>query len=233
MCVFVMSAAFAGSDEEFFLRGNKYYAQKDYDNAFHAYDMMSKKGRAVLYNMGNCLFYKEDYSRALVYWSRAQVGATPHEYDLIMRNKDHALKKIGKQKEQSLWHNAIERAQSPLLYVSLFFLQLFFLMCWWFFIFVMRKKQTGIRKIAQNCVCLVISIFAVVLGTHYMQHNTNQAIVVKKESMLFAGPDKSFHVLSPVVYADCARVKETREGWYKIQYADMIGWVEADVIQII
>lgn len=232
-CVLVSSAVFAGNDEELFLRGNKYYAQKDYDKAFHAYDMMSVKGRAVLYNMGNCLFYKEDYPRALVYWSRAQEGATSHEYNLIMRNKDYVLKKLGKQKEQSIWHSVKELSQLPILYISLFFLQLLFLICWWFFIFVMRTKQTGIKKVVQSCVCFFISISAMALGIHYMQQNTSQAIVVKKESTLFAGPDKSFHVLSPVMYADCATVKETREGWYKIQYADMIGWVEADVIQII
>jgi hypothetical protein len=47
------------------------------------------------------------------------------------------------------------------------------------------------------------------------------------------GPDKGLQALSPVLYAHNVTIQEKREGWYKIQYADMIGWVEADVVQII
>jgi len=229
----IASALSAGGDEELFLRGNKYYAQKDYDNALHTYDMISKKGRAVFYNMGNCFFRKEDYSRALVCWSRAEIGATPHEYNVIKRNKSLVLKKLGKHKEQSLWYKVFESLYVIMPYISLLLLQLLFLVCWWFFIFVMCKKQTGIRKVARSVVCVFIVFFATMLGVRYTQEKDNQAIVIKKEAMLFAGPDKSFHQLSPIAYADSARVKEAREGWYKIQYAYMIGWVEADVIQII
>lgn len=224
---------FAGNDEEFFLRGNKYYAAKEYDNALQAYTMIEKKGHAVLYNMGNCFFKKEDYPQALVHWSRAEVGANRQEYSLIQHHKELALRKLGKQKEQSWWHYGIALVQSQLLYLSLLFLQLLFLVFWWVFILAMRKKQTGKAKVAQGILCCCISIFAMLLEMHYVQENTHSAIVVKKEAKLFAGPDKNFAVLAPIAYADGANVKETRDGWYKIKYADKIGWVEADVIQII
>jgi hypothetical protein len=60
ICALVVIILNAQNDEEFFLRGNKHYEQKDYDNALCSYDMMNKKGRAVFYNMGNCYFYKDD-----------------------------------------------------------------------------------------------------------------------------------------------------------------------------
>lgn len=116
----------AGSDEELFLRGNNYYAAKDYEHAFSTYDMIAKKGSAVLYNMGNCLFYTNDYSRALVYWSRAEIGATTHEYKLIAQNKEQALKKMGKHTGLSVWQQAVNSTYGVLPYISLFFLQLFF-----------------------------------------------------------------------------------------------------------
>jgi hypothetical protein len=59
------------------------------------------------------------------------------------------------------------------------------------------------------------------------------AIVVKKDALMFSGPHKEFHTLLPIAYAQEVIVKESREGWHKIRYADIIGWVEADVIQII
>lgn len=229
MCV--MPTMFAG--EESFLRGNKYYAEKDYDSALKEYHTINKKGPAVLYNMGNCLFYKGDYPQALVYWSRAEVGANSKEYYRIQHNKQLALKKLGKEKEQSWWQSIIAFLQAKLLYLSLLVLQLLFLVCWWIFILAMRRKQIGAKKVVQSMLCLGIAFFGMLLGVHYAQENTHTGIVVKKEAKLFAGPNTSFHILSPVAYAEKARVKDAREGWYKIQYADMIGWVEEDVIQVI
>src|SRR5437016_1843564 len=100
------------SEEELFLRANKYYAEKDYNNALQTYDMISKKGSAVLYNMGNCYFHQQDYPYALVHWSRAEVGANNDEYNRIQHNKKRALCALGKQKEQPWWQYTIEFLQS-------------------------------------------------------------------------------------------------------------------------
>lgn len=235
LLVFILTPVImvAGNDEELFLRGNKNYEQKDYDGAFRSYDMMSKKGRAVLYNMGNCCFYKGDYAHALVYWSRAEVGATPQEYNLIARNKEHVFTMLGKQGDQSLWSTAIKFLCGALPYVSLFFLQLFFLMCWYLLVFSARKKSMKVKKIVLSCISIVMAISGALLSVHYTEQQTHSGIVIKKEAQLFVGPDKGLHALIPVTYANAVAVKEMREGWYKIRYADMIGWVESDVVQII
>lgn len=232
ICVCTASIVHAGNDEELFLRGNKYYAQKNYTAALHTYEMIARKGAAVLYNMGNCAFHQEDYSHALVYWNRAQKGATGHEYNIIERNKKIALQKLGHE-HNTRSGDAIVRLLRAYMLISVLMLQLIFLVLWWLFMFVFRKKQTGIKKMMQACMCLTMFFCASLLTMHYVQQNVHQAIIVKKEAHLLTGPDKSFHVLSPLNYAHNVRVKESREGWHKIQYADMIGWVEADVIQII
>jgi tetratricopeptide (TPR) repeat protein len=234
ICIALFSAVlFAGNDEEFFLRGNNYYEKHDYDNALQAYDMISKKGRAVLYNMGNCLCQKGDYSQALVYWSRAEVGATPQECALIAGNKEYVLKKIGKSSDQSFVKKIKAFFNAGIPYFSLFFLQLFFLLCWYLFVFSADKKKSRVIKALLTCLFGMIMIIAAILGVYYIQRSTHGAIVTKKDALLFAGPDKGFHALSPVAYAETVIVKETRPGWHKIRYADIIGWVEADVIQII
>ena len=219
--------------EELFLRANKYYAEKDYDKALETYDMIEKKGSAVLYNMGNCYYHQLNYPYALVYWSRAEIGANQYEYSRIQHNKELALKALGKQKELAWWQRTVEFLQSKLPCVSLLILQLLFLLCWVVVILGLGKKPTGSKKVVHRLISLCTLVCAIILSLHYVQHDVSSAIIVKKDGKLFAGPDKSFHVLSAVVYADSARVKETRAGWHKIQYADMIGWVESDVIQII
>lgn len=229
----VVNAAFAGNDEEFFLRGNNYYEQKDYENALISYDMMSKKGRAVFYNMGNVYFHKGNYAQALVYWFRAEVGATPQEYNLIARNKEHVFTLLDKQRDVSLKQRLFSFLNDALPYVYLSFLQLFFLICWYVFLFSVSKKQTKIKKTILGCLCVFMAISGAVLRIHYTNQHIQIGIVIKKEAKLFAAPNKDFHVLCPVAYAHNVTVKEMREGWYKIRYADMIGWIEADVVQII
>ena len=232
-CAFVVTTTNAKNDEEFFLRGNKQYAQKNYDDAFNSYEMVSKKGSAVLYNMGNCCFHKGDYAQALVYWSRAESGATAQEYALILQNKEHVAHLLGEGSNASTQHKIGMFLQALLPYISLFLLQLMFLLCWYLCLFVLRKKQAKLKRTIVSCVSIAMMFFGSLLHVHYLQQVKHEGIVVKKEAQLLVGPDKGFQALCPLVYAHNVAVKERREGWYKIQYADMIGWVEADVVQII
>lgn len=231
--VFSMVGMWAGEGHELFLRANNYYAEKDYDSALKTYEMITDKGCSVLYNMGNCYFNMQNYPYALVYWSRAENGANNQEYNRIQHNKQLAFAALGKQKKEAWYEYIAGAVTSHLPQLSLFFLQLFFLICWFLLILGMRKKQTGRKRYLKGIVSLCVLTCAVFLGVHYKNNDVHSAIVVKKDAKIFSGPDKSFHVLSSAAYADCAAVKETRMGWYKIQYADMIGWVESDVIQII
>jgi hypothetical protein len=233
LTVLSTAALFAGNDEELFLRGNKYYENHEYDKALQSYDMISKKGRAVLYNMGNCFYQKDEPAQALVYWCRAQVGAAPCECKIIAANKEHVLKKIGKNSDQSFKQKIKNSFNGIIPYFSLFFLQLFFLLCWCLFIFSVRSRRNRFARAGVVLLLFFIIVIATVLGIHYTQSGRVDAIVVKKDALIFAGPDKGFHALSPLGYAQEVIVKESREGWRKIRYADIIGWVEADVIQII
>lgn len=233
VCLLTVTVVNTGNDEEYFLRGNKLYAQKNYDDACNAYEMVSKKGSAVLYNIGNCYFHKGDYAQALVYWQRAEIGATPQEYSVIARNKEHVIHLLGKESNISAQQKIFSFLQSLLPYISLLFLQFLFLLCWYMCVFVMGKQQMRLRKMIISCVSVVMIMFGALLQVHYMRQGAQEGVVVKKDAQLLVGPDKGFQALCPLVYAHNVAVKETREGWYKIQYADMIGWVEADIVQII
>ena len=215
------------------MQGNKSYKQKDYSAAFQSYDLMSKKGRAALYNMGNCCFQQGDYALAVVYWSRAEHGATPKERMVIARNKELALGKIGQQDNQSLWCKVGNVFDDILPYASLLILQIFFLLCWYLFVFSVVKQQIKAKKIILSSLSLLIVFSGCLLKIHHTKQTTQSGIIVKEKSCLFVGPDKGLHVISPLSYANAVTVKEVRDEWYKIQYADMIGWVEADVVQII
>jgi len=231
--LFFSAIIIASNDEEFFLRGNTYYAHHDYDNALQSYDMMSKKGRAVLYNMGNCFYHNNDYAQALVYWSRAQNGASPREYAIIVKNKKHVLNKINKVIDPSVMCIVKNFINGIVPHCSLLFLQLFLLLLCCLFVVLLSRKHNHYVRMSLICLSFVIVIIAAMLSICYSKSGITQAIVVKKDAVLLCGPDKGFHVLFPVAYAHEVVVKESREGWHKIEYADSIGWVEAGVIQVI
>ena len=233
-CIVLPSAfLFSGSDEELFLRGNNYYAKQDYDNSLESYGMISKKGRAVLYNMGNCFYQKNDYAQALVYWNRAEIGATASECNSIARNKKYVLKKMGKSIDESFFQRIETFFIGKIMHVSLLFLQIFFLLSWLLFVLLLRKKKSHCVKMLLCCLAVLMMLTAIAMGVAHRHFSVGRAIVMRKEASLFSAPHKGLHVLACLPYADTVVVKESRQGWHKIRYADIIGWVEADVIQII
>jgi tetratricopeptide (TPR) repeat protein len=233
-CIVLLPATlFSGSDEEFFLRGNNYYQKKEYEDSLKSYSMINNKGRAVLYNMGNCFFHKDDYAQALIYWSRAAKGATPSEYKSIIRNKEYVLKKMGKSRELSFFQKIEQFFSVCTLYVSLLFLQIFFLLCWLIFLFLRRKKSTRYSILFLWSLALLMVVTAMMMGISYKHSSAHKAIVVKKDAFITAAPHKGLYAIAPLAYAEEVTVKETREGWHKIGYAGIIGWVEAEVIGII
>jgi hypothetical protein len=229
---FIALYAQAGNDEELFLRGNKLYEHHEYDKALSSYEMMAHKGRAVLYNMGNCYYHIHNYPQALVYWLRAERGATPYECGLIAHNKQQLAKKIGKHSTQSLVDRITSFVHAAMPYFSLLFLQIFFVILWCFFVFTTGKKNR-FRKLISIVLLLLMMLLGAALGVYYLKHRTVFGVVVKQQAVLFSGPHAEFHAIGSVACADHVVVKEQREGWYKIGYSGNIGWVEAEAIQII
>jgi tetratricopeptide (TPR) repeat protein len=212
--------AHAGNDEELFLRANKLYETQGYEQALSLYIMMSQKGRAVLYNMGNCYFQKKDYAQALAYWMKAENGATAEEKAMIQQNKNYVLQKLGKK---------INGPFDPI--VSILILQVLFCVAWGMLLFLYYRG----RLKAMRTIMLLSSLFATtaLLLLQQKKQSTQSGFVIQEQAHVFSGPDTGFDTIASVQYADYVTVKEIRQGWYKIRYSDNIGWVEADAIHVI
>ena len=191
----------AGNDEEFFLKGNKLYKQQDYQAALQAYEMVNHKGRAVLYNMGNCYYHIKNYPLALVFFDRAERGATCQEIVCIENNKQIVLEKIGKIPEDSMfkWVKSFLYFIFP--YFSLFFLQLFFLICLYG---ILYGLHTNIRFKKSILVIGGVSIVIVglLLSAHYMKMSTVKGIVVEKSVLIYSGASDKFITLKKILIQD-------------------------------
>ena len=228
LCFFVQ--LYAGNDEELFLSGNKLYEQGQYDKALASYDAITKKGRAVLYNMGNCYYHKGDCAQACVYWARAQQGATGQEIKQIAQCRQHIMQKCSKPYETSLVERLHYYVRTMVPYASLFFMQIFFLLLWCLFVcFVYHKGRS--YKLITGLFFICILVVSTILFVRVIKQCTPCGVITKDKTALFVGPNDSFHTNGLLSVPDHVEIQEEREGWYKVRYCDTIGWIKAESVQ--
>src|SRR5579885_276405 len=200
------------SDQELFLRGNQFYEQKEYAQAFETYQKINKKGNAVWFNLGNCAFHLENYAHAFAYWKRARHYASVQELDAIAFNINVLETKLGKETHVSKLTQIIERFSA---YFSLGQAQFLFLLSW-FLLFLLcivynQRKRYGIL--------VPLSLLSVIMGgLVVVKYNTamhHYGIVLNDKVTLYAGPN------------------DQKEQWCKIEHQHMVGWVPADKLMLV
>ncbi len=228
---FVCSARNA---QELFLRANKCYERNEWQKAVDTYDAIGRKGRAVWYNMGNCLYKLHQYPDALVCWKRAQKGATAAESYDITRNIHAAVCKLGKTEHDTWWerwYNFIQRGAG---FFSLLTLQLIFLLAW-FLLFFGARWWVKQRWYFSQALLLVVGVLfsGTSLFVVYRAHQYPVGIVLKKRVSLFAGPNQDYHVLDTVHCADEVKICEEHPGWYKVLCHGTLGWIAAADVKVV
>lgn len=229
-CILLVGTLSGARDvEETFLRANKYYQDKQYEEAFELYNSIECKGCATWHNMGNSAFRLNKHVDALVYWRKAQRDATAREFDELQKNIDTVYERLGRTPQGSAAGRFIDNLLGRF---SLLSLQLLFLVLW-FLLFVViwltrRHKKT---------VLTVLIPLNLLLGTatfmKYRSHWNPPAVVVKNSSTIFAGPDQNYHVMGTAHLADELKVIQRRGKWYKVRGNGLAGWALADTLEIV
>src|SRR6185369_5044389 len=94
-CVLSSALVFGTNNEERFLSAIDAYKHEQYERALDLNESIPDKGRAVLFNMGNCYWELNKPIDAVVCWRRAQRGAPRAEYDAAQKNIDGAYVEAG------------------------------------------------------------------------------------------------------------------------------------------
>lgn len=221
------------NDEELFLQANQLYKQKDYSNALMLYNKISQKGSAVLCNIGNCYFHQDDYPQALVYWLRAQKIASFSEYNEIEKNKEIVFKKIGKQEPQSFLASSKAFLDTIASFIPLLLLQLLFLLIFCGIALYHWKRSNRNKKIISHFLWCWLFLLGILLNIEYKKTHTQYGIITHNNISLFTGPHKDFSVVGPLGYTNQVVIQEQRDGWYKVKQGPLLGWVEAEAVQIL
>jgi len=221
----------SGSDEEIFLRANKYCKQHDWNQALALYKSINQKGSLVWYNMGNCCYHLKNYTEALIYWKRAEQSGSYIIYAQSKHNQ-HILARQLNRVVPVIWIQRLyEFFVYNLLGVSLLFLQVLFLFLWFFFFFLKRYWSETFFSAA-----LVMVMLSGLIGTgiavKYKQMN-KIGIIITDGTKIFAGPSQEYHVLDVLNHIDQVTIQDVKPDWYKVKYATGVGWAVADAVQVV
>jgi hypothetical protein len=221
MFCFVLS--YGASNQEIFLRGNKAYQEGAYKDALDWYEQIEQKGDAVWHNMGNCCYHLQRPVDACVYWQRAQQHAACDDYCAL--NTQIALLDgdVAQEKPNGI-QSCREWLRSHTASCSLLALQLITLLLWFLICIALRREIHW----SINVCLLLVSMFMIWLSIDVQLQRNRSCAVTNEEIPVFIGPNSSYHQQGSIKQAQAVIITGEREGWYKIAYKGLAGWVQAD-----
>jgi len=234
-CVLIISFGFlcARDVQETILRGHKLYEQGEIKKALEQYNSIEKKGTATWQNIGNCHYKLGNHLDALISWKRAARTAPWRELPLIYGNIDRAYKTLEIEPASPVMHVVERFVQRTLSLFSLYGWQMLFLLAWALLLACVAYLARNGRYGMLSSLTVVVCVFAVALYIKYDLQMVEHGIVVEKDLIVYAGPDKALHEMGTLNRAQELVVCDQQEQWIKISATDLDGWVPADSIALI
>ncbi len=217
------AASYSATNQELFLRGNKAYQEQAYQDALHCYEEIADKGEAVWHHMGNCCYYLGKPIEARVYWQRAKRHAAYHDY-VALETQLALLDAEEQDVTPSMFSSWISWMRAHTASWSLLLIQLLALI-FWFALFISVRKDTHWSIMLTLA---LLSGFFIWLSLDLHDQRCRIYGVTIEEIPVYIGPHSSYHEQGVVQYARTVHITDEREGWYKIAYKGLAGWVQAD-----
>lgn len=226
-------------DQEIFMQANSYYKQSDYQKAYDLYRQISNKNFAVNYNLGNSAYKLDKLGYALLYWRRAQKDCSIWNQQELLDNIYLLKQKLAIFDSDKFYKNNLFFCKYKSLLISFFkyipiiYLQLIFLLLWFFLFLYIRRLYRAKRKFLIFILFLLITISGVLLILRYNLEHKKYGIVVQQKTELLSGPGKNFAQLSVLPQASEFIIYKESDGYYKIKFLKSIGWVNRKDVEAI
>jgi len=221
-------------DKQTFEYASDAFVQGDWSQALQLYKKIEHKNSAVWQNMGNCQFNLEQYSQALVSWKRAYAGIRYRQIATICESENRAYQKLDLPRRSS-WDCWIQKIVLiiPFMLLKLIF---FILLCSLFGILyrcwrwsdVSRRDRRGLLLITLGSVLCGLILYGRALILH-----KDQAIVVKPDVLVYAGPERTFHIVEKLQPGTLVHVIQHKQGMYQIRQQAVNGWIVQDTLECI
>jgi len=233
--------------QELFAQGNEKFLQGRFALARESYLKINNKSSSVWQNIGNCFFNEKKYAQALVCWKRAQISATWHQLDQLFTAEKKTLSLLKLPVSSDVYYGV----KRIILIVPKLLIQiLLFLMLSLLLLFLYRCWSWSTVYSLMSCNYMVAWFFMIgIMSCSVFCWSKDeickqgQAIVIKEQSVVYAGPERSFHKKTQLPLGYQIDVLELDRNMYKVMYRQMldekhvgkrqVGWVESDSVEIV
>jgi hypothetical protein len=207
-----------------------------WQQALDLYKTVGNKNSDILQNIGICYFNQKNYINALLYWKRAYTDAQGSKITRLLDLQDKAYKALHKDVCSNVYYFI-----TTVFYFPLWVFQLIIVLCLLFFIYIMFQYilmyDAWISPLMRCLIFFVTIIFSICCGIWYarcMILAKNKALVVKSNVCVYAGPEKTFHVIGIVQPATMVSViNDKYQDMYHIQTKTITGWTPAQNLEFV
>lgn len=221
--------------EEVFLKANDFFVKNKYQEALDLYKIIENKGPLTFYNIGICNFKLNNYFDAILNFERAKRGASFALHKDLNQKILFLQKKLGKESNNKNYSSLLNAFFDFTDSFSTFSFQVIFALFWFLLALgciFLKKIKKSFRKIILLINVIIILVSGCFLFAKYY-FKSHPAALIKRNTAIFSGPNSGYYKLAEGKFAELVNVCGLNGDWRKIKYNGIIGWVEAQNLEII
>jgi tetratricopeptide (TPR) repeat protein len=233
------AAASADQASTLFLRGNKAYADGNYQQAVDLYQQILQKNQAsgeVFFNLGNAYYKLNQIGRAILYYEKAKIYLAGD--DALEQNLKIARLKIVDKIEPipelflvDWWKTAINIFRPTVLAWISF--TLFSLALLWLAFYFLLNRRIFIRLTWITGLIFIV-LLILFIGKIYQFETSRYGIIFADKISVVGEPTLTGQELFILHQGTKVKINRNLDGWYEISLADgKTGWIKADGLEII
>ncbi|MCK4650580.1 hypothetical protein KAT08_00210 [Candidatus Babeliales bacterium] len=227
--------------QEIFLQANELYKNSEFEKAYELYKKIEVISPQVNYNLGNCAYQLGDHGYAMLYWRRAEKDWSLFDRGELLDNIRLLKNKVfyktdykstlkfrstNKNKLFISIRNFKDYVVSIFRSVSLFTLQILFLILWFFLFLYLRYLYKRKRKILIVILFFLIALAGSLLILRYSLLSRKCGVIIRKNVTLLSGPGEKFQKLGVLPQAGEVFIYKSSDDFYKIKFYKQVGWVK-------
>jgi hypothetical protein len=210
------------------------FLQAKWSLAFKNYQLLEDKNGPVLQNMGICLFNIKKYPQALVKFKQAFAKSNLNQFRTLVNLEKRVYEKLDKPSPSWTFYGVKKLFSTvPLVLVQSIFLILLLLLLYFFIRHWRWSDFTKQEKLFLKRILSVLCLCGIFWYAKLLYFDKYQAIVIKSQVLVYAGPEKTFHVIEKLHIADEVEILAEKDGMYHIQYLKTSGWIDCDTVELI
>lgn len=229
----IVTSCSGANQEEYFLQGNKYYQEHEFNCALDAYQKIEHKGAAALFNMGNCYFNTGDEQQAIAHWLQADHQGPWNIHKKVDQNCRVAFTKLGREYDTAVLHSFYYSFVRVMCIFPLLWWQLLFLCVWIFSIIGIVNaafdRQWWRILFFLFLVCSITICFVI----RYKSTSCAYALIIGKEAPIRTGPSDNYGIIANANSLDTMYIDGRQDNWLKVHNKVCTGWICKDNVSII